>query len=221
MATLEIFRRVSGPYNLNTYFLVCTRTRETMVIDPGSPAGELVDFINDHHLKPVRILHTHGHADQFFSTEAFKRVFPIPSCLHTADDLFFQDPDVRKTTRKAVGLPSPYPADIRLEHGDRICFGDTQLTIIHTPGHTPGSACFLCEGHLFAGDTVFVGEVGRTDLPGGDLDQLMASIKRRILTLNKQTIILPGHYHTGDPIRTTIEKEMKENIYITDFILDD
>ncbi len=215
---LDIIRRVSGPFNLNTYILVCKTTREAVIIDPGGPTDQLLALTRERNFTPVRIVHTHGHADPVFSIPEFKAHFPVPSCIHGDDDDFFKDPDVREKTRKAVGLPPPYPADIRLSHGDGIRFGKICLTVIHTPGHTPGSVCFLCEGHLFTGDAIFVGEAGRTDLPGGNLPQLIDSIRTRIMTLNLQTIIHPGH-HQGEEFESTLEKEMKENIYITDFIL--
>ena len=216
---LEIIRRVSGPFNLNTYVLSCKNTREAVIIDPGGETDSLISLMREKSLIPLRILSTHGHTDQVFSTPVFKKEFPVPSCLHGADDDFFRDPDVREKTKKAVGLPPPYPADIRLSHGDEIRFGEIFLMVIHTPGHTPGSSCFLCEGHLFTGDAIFVGEAGRTDLPGGNLPQLIDSIKTRIMPLDKKTIIHPGHHH-GQEFESTLEKEMTENIYITDFILE-
>jgi len=215
---MEIIRRVSGPFNLNTYMLVCKNTREVIIIDPGGETESLIALMRGKNLTPLRILNTHGHADQIFSFLSFKTEFPVPSCIHWDDDDFFKDPDVREKTRRAVGLPPPYPADIKLAHGDEIRFGEILLTVIHTPGHTPGSVCFLCEGHLFTGDAIFVGEAGRTDLPGGNLTQLVESIKTRIMPLDKKTIIHPGH-HQGEEFESTLEKEMKENIYITDFIL--
>lgn len=215
---MEMIRRVSGPYNLNTYVLVCKKTRKALIIDPGGPAEDLAVMVREKGLTPLWILNTHGHADQAFSTPAFKQEFDIPSCLHGADDDFFRDPEVREKTRRAVGLPPPYPADVRLAHRDEIRFGDIRLTVIHTPGHTPGSVCFLCQDRLFTGDAVFVGEAGRTDLPGGDLPRLIESIRTRIIPLDKKTIIHPGHHH-GQEFESTLEREMKENIYITDFIL--
>ncbi len=220
MKYTEMIRQVSGPYNLNTYFLICRKSRKTIIIDPGGAPDKLVDFISRNNLKPLNILMTHGHADQFFSMEAFKKVHDIPYCIHESDDLFFKKTNVRETTKRMVGLPPPYPADIKLIDRQRICFGEAVLTVIHTPGHTPGSACFLCEDHLFTGDAIFVGEAGRIDLPGGDLNLLVESIKTKIMPLDKRTIIHPGHHHKGDPSESTIEKEMKTNIYITDFILD-
>lgn len=216
---MEMIRRVSGPYNLNTYVLACNKTREALIIDPGGQAEALSALVREKGLSPLRILNTHGHADPVFSTPSFKQDFDIPSCLHGADDDFFRDPEVREKTSKAVGLPPPYPADIRLVHKDEIRFGNLCLKVIHTPGHTPGSVCFLCRDRLFTGDAVFVGEAGRTDLPGGNLPRLIESIRTRIMPLDKKTIIHPGHHH-GAEFESTLEREMTQNIYITDFILE-
>ncbi len=218
--SVDILRRVTGPYHLSTYFLVCQSTKKAVIIDPGSPCKELISFIRKNGMIPEKILNTHGHADQFFFMETFKKTFDIPYCLHKRDDDFFKDADVRQKTKNSVGLPPPYPADIRLDDNDRIDFGKASLDVFHTPGHTPGSVCFLCSNDLFTGDAIFVGEAGRTDLPGGDLQLLIDSIRTRILPLDKRTVIHPGHHHTGTPAQSTIEQEMKTNIYITDFILD-
>lgn len=216
-----MIRRITGPYNLNTYFLICKKSRKAVIIDPGGTVEEIAGFIRENDLIPDKILLTHGHADQFFSMDAFKETSRIPYCLHEADDDFFKDPEVRTKTKQSVGLPPPYPADIRMNDGDTFVFGCCELAVIHTPGHTPGSVCLLCEDHLFTGDAISVGEAGRTDLPGGNLSWLIDSIRVKILPLDKKTVILPGHHHTGSPSCSTIEQEMKTNIYITDFILDE
>lgn len=217
---IDILRRMSGPYNLDTYFLVCRQTGEAIIIDPGDDTRSVLGFIRKNKITPTKLVHTHGHADPFFSTKGFKQTHNIPSCLHVQDNLFFKDPDVRAETYRLVGLPPPYPADIELSHEDRICFGRESLSVIHTPGHTPGSVCFLWKNHLFTGDALFAGEAGRTDLPGGNLSQLISSIRDRIMVLDKKTIIHPGHHHAGSRTQTTLEKEIRDNIYITDFILD-
>ncbi|MDD4274509.1 MAG: MBL fold metallo-hydrolase [Desulfobacter postgatei] len=221
MRHTEMIRRITGPYNLNTYFLVCKKTRKAVIIDPGGTVEEIADFIRKNNLIPDKIVLTHGHADQFFSMDAFKEMARIPYCLHRADDDFFKDPEVRIKTKQSVGLPPPHPADIRMNDGDTLVFGCCELAVIHTPGHTPGSVCLLCEDHLFTGDAIFVGEAGRTDLPGGDLPCLIDSIRIKILPLDKKTLIFPGHHRNGDPWWSTLEQEMKTNIYITDFILDE
>ncbi len=213
-------RIMSGPYHLFTYVLACTRTRQCLVIDPGGRAEKLAGFLESHDLAPTHLLLTHGHADQFFAAEEFKRVWDVPYCIHTGDDSFFRDPEIRDATRKAVGLPPPFPADVELVHGDTLSSGNMLLSVIHTPGHTPGSVCFLYGDRLFTGDTLFVGDAGRTDLPGGNLDLLISSIRDRIMTLPGTTLIYPGHHHPGTEKSTTLEREMRDNIYITDFILD-
>lgn len=221
MRHIQQLRRITGPYHLNTYFLVCKESRKAVIIDPGGTVEEIADFIRENEIIPDKVLLTHGHADQFFSMEAFKKIAGVPYCLHEADDDFFKDPEVRRKTKQSVGLPPPYPADIRMQDGDTVTFGCCELAVIHTPGHTPGSVCLLCEDHLFTGDAIFVGEAGRTDLPGGNLHCLIDSIRVKILPLDKNTVILPGHQRTGEPSRSTLAQEMKTNIYITDFILDE
>ena len=113
--------------------------------------------------------------------------------------------------------PSP-PADVLLQDGDTIPFGNHKLTVIHTPGHSPGGICLYGENNLFTGDTLFVGAVGRTDLPGGSLQTMLDSIKEKILALPDDTIVWPGHDYGGSPT-STIAREKKQNIYITDFEL--
>lgn len=217
---LNMHRIMSGPYHLNSYVLVCDTTRECLVVDPGGNAGVLADFLKTRNLVPVRLLLTHGHADPFFRFEDFKVVWDVPYCVHKADDAFFRRPDVRAEIQRTAGLPPPYPADISLAHGDAVRFGRHSLSVIHTPGHTPGSVCFLWEDRLLTGDTLFVGEAGRTDLPGGDLDTLVASIRDRILPLPPEAGIFPGHHRPGTRASSTLTREMSDNIYITDFILD-
>lgn len=219
-APWTFFRTISGPYHLATYFLVCQDTGEAAVIDPGGPTTDLAAFAAEKGIRPVALLMTHGHADQFFSLSQFKATWDVPYCIHMADAEFFSDPEVQAKTLKAVGLPPPYPADRILAHGDTLAFGRQQIRVIHTPGHTPGSCCFFCQNHLFSGDTLFVGEAGRTDLPGGDLNLMIQSIRDHILPLDPSTHILPAHHHEGTALASTLAREMKENIYITDFILD-
>ena len=217
---LEVFPRMSGPYHLTTYFLTCRSTRQTIVVDPGGRPEDLTAFMRGEQLVPLALIMTHGHADPAFSADQFKQDWDVPYCIHGADDDFFQDPRVRAATRKSVGLPPPYPADLLLAHGQHLTFGRLTLEVIHTPGHTPGSCCFLCENRLFSGDTLFVGEAGRTDLPGGDLEVMIRSIRERILPLSPETKMYPAHHHGDSPLFSTLARERKENIYITDFILD-
>jgi glyoxylase-like metal-dependent hydrolase (beta-lactamase superfamily II) len=139
--------------------------------------------------------------------------------MHEQDDLFFAEEEVRTAASKELGLPPPDPVDVRLHDGDLLQVGMMEIHVIHTPGHTPGSVCFLVEGNLFTGDTLFVGAVGRTDLVGASLDTLLGSLEQKLLPLPKETVVWPGHDYGETPF-STLGREMEENPYITDFILD-
>jgi glyoxylase-like metal-dependent hydrolase (beta-lactamase superfamily II) len=134
------------------------------------------------------------------------------------DDDFFAQSKAGNTAARELGFEPPDPADLRLKDGEILTAGDLSIKVIHTPGHTPGSVCFLLDGNLFTGDTLFVGAVGRTDLRGGSFDTLLNSIKTRLLSLPGDTVILPGHDY-GERPTSTMKREIEENPYITDFIL--
>jgi glyoxylase-like metal-dependent hydrolase (beta-lactamase superfamily II) len=151
------------------------------------------------------------------ANEKLKTIFSVPVGMHEADDRFFSDDDIRKKTTRELGLPPPKPADMLFKDGDFIQVGNLSITVIHTPGHTPGSSCYLVEKNLFTGDTLFVGAVGRTDLTGGNLDTLLESLKK-LIKLPSDTTIWPGHDY-GDTTTSTIGREIRENPYITDFLL--
>lgn len=203
-----------GPYQVNTYIVVCPQTLEGVIIDPAGEDDRIKQVIEQNSITPKFILNTHGHRDHTPGNAWLSRHYNLPIGMHTEDKQFFlnrfafDSPDVRKN----------YDADLELKHGDIITTGSLNFKTIHTPGHTPGSVCFYAEGHLFSGDTLFVGNAGRTDLPGGDLNTLIHSIKTRLMDLPDETVLNPGHDYGITPT-STIGREKKENIYITDFIL--
>ncbi|MBU4262285.1 MAG: MBL fold metallo-hydrolase [Proteobacteria bacterium] len=219
MQTNVIIRQTAiGPYKVNTYLLACAQTKKAVLIDPGGEAERIVKMVRDEGVEPVYILNTHGHADHVLANQKLQMIFSVPVCMHEADDIFFAAADVREKSEKELGLPAPAPADIRLQDGQVLEVGNLRIKVIHTPGHTPGSVCFLVEGNLFTGDTLFVGDVGRTDLTGGSLDTLINSLKEKVIVLPAETIIWPGHDY-GETPTSTVGREMLENLYITDFIL--
>jgi glyoxylase-like metal-dependent hydrolase (beta-lactamase superfamily II) len=165
------------------------------------------------------ILNTHGHADHVGANKKLKTLMGAPTCMHEADDQFFSLAQVREASSRELGFPAPDPVDIKLKDGALLEVGDLKVEVIHTPGHTPGSVCYLVEGNLFTGDTLFVGAVGRTDLTGGSLETLLDSLDKKLLPLPKETVVWPGHDY-GDTPTSTLAREMEENPYITDFILD-
>lgn len=201
-----------------TYLVVCPHTRETVIIDPAGEEDKLLALIKTEGFKVKYILNTHGHSDHVLGNPKLKEILNVPVCMHEADDRFFSDQAVREKSSKELGLPPPDPADIRLKDEDIVEVGTLKIKVIHTPGHTPGSVCYLVDGNLFCGDTLFVGAVGRTDLIGGSLETLLESLEKRLIALPKETIVWPGHDY-GDTPTSTMGREMEENPYITDFIL--
>ena len=207
------------PFQVLTYLVACPQWCDAVVIDPAGDEDKLLSLIETRRLNVKYILNTHGHADHVLGNPKLKNLLKIPVCMHEADDIFFNDPSVRKKSFHELGLPPPDPADVKLKDGDVLEVGTLKIEVIHTPGHTPGSVCYLVDENLFTGDTLFVGAAGRTDLIGGSLNTLIKSIEKRLIVLPKQTIVWPGHDYGENP-SSTIGREMEENPYITDFILD-
>lgn len=215
---VQIKQTIVGSYRVNNYLVSCPSTGKTVIIDPGGEADKIISLIREGDLDPVAILNTHGHADHVLANRQLAAYFDIPVCMHGDDDKFFAKPEIREISEKELGLPAPGLADKRLQDGDIIEIGELKMTVIHTPGHSPGSVCFLVAGNLFTGDTLFVGDVGRTDLVGGSLDTLLNSLKTKIIVLPGETVVWPGHDY-GETPTSTLAWEMEENPYITDFIL--
>ena len=207
------------PFQVLTYIVACPQNRDAVIIDPAGDEDKLLALIETERLRIKYILNTHGHADHVLGNSKMKNSLKAPVCMHEADDRFFNDPAVREKSSQELGLPPPDPADIKLKDGDILEVGSLNFEVIHTPGHTPGSVCFLVGKNLFTGDTLFVGAAGRTDLIGGSLNTLIKSIEQKLIVLSKQTIVWPGHDY-GESSSSTIGREMEENLYITDFILE-
>ncbi len=217
-SNILIKRMVLGPYEVNTYLVACPETKKAVVIDPAGEPEMILAAIKEEGVEVQYILNTHGHADHVLANVQLQAALNVPVCIHEIDDLFFTDKEVREQSRKELGLPPPGPADLRLNDGEVLKVGNLEIKVLHTPGHTPGSVCFLAAGNLFTGDTLFVGDVGRTDLTGGSLDTLIASLRDKIIVLPPETVIWPGHDY-GETPTSTVAQEMIENPYITDFIL--
>jgi glyoxylase-like metal-dependent hydrolase (beta-lactamase superfamily II) len=207
------------PFQVLTYLLICPQSRDAVIIDPAGDEDKLLALIKTRSLRAKYILNTHGHADHVLGNRKLKNLLKIPVCMHEADDKFFNDPSVREKSFHELWLPPPDPVDIKLKDGDLLEVGTLNIEVIHTPGHTPGSVCYLVGENLFTGDTLFIGAAGRTDLIGGSLNTLIKSIEKKLIVLPKQTIVWPGHDY-GESPSSTIGREMEENPYITDFILE-
>jgi hydroxyacylglutathione hydrolase len=197
-----------GPIMANCFILGCETTKEAAVIDPGDDADRILMILAKENLTVKYLVNTHGHFDHVGANKRMKEVTGAPLAIHTEDV-----PMLSQLSRSAAsfGLAaenSPEP-DLLLHDGDTVTFGDITLKVIHTPGHSRGGICLYTKGHLFAGDTLFAGSIGRTDLPGGDYDTLIASIKEKLLALPDDTVVYTGH----GP-ETTIANEKRMNPFL-------
>ncbi len=208
-----IKQTVVGVYQVNTYLLIHPRTREAALIDPGGDKEKLLDFIEEDGIRFRYILNTHGHGDHTGCNAEMKARLSVPICMHEADVQLFGNGVARENPEEASGDVE----DILLKDGDVLPLGDLSIKVIHTPGHTPGSVCFLVDDNLFSGDTLFVGDVGRTDLQGGSMEILLKSLQEKLITLPREIIVRPGHDYGVTPT-STIGREIKENPYITDWV---
>jgi hydroxyacylglutathione hydrolase len=202
---------VVGPLQCNCYILGCEKTREALLIDPGEDAALIIPVLEKHALHVRYILSTHAHIDHVGDLEKLKDVTKAEALLHEKDLPLYSNLEMQA---KWLGVPVPATATIDnfVDQGDRICFGELGGEILSTPGHTPGSICLhLPEGagKLFAGDTLFFRSIGRTDLWGGSQEEILKSIRQKILTLEGSTVVFPGH---GQP--TTIDQERRLNPFL-------
>jgi len=181
-----------GPIMANCFIIGCETTKQAAVIDPGDDADRILMELAKSELKVKYLINTHGHFDHVGANKRMKEATGAELAIHPDDE-----PMLEQLSQSAMmfGLSaenSP-PADITLNDGDTLSFGEITLEVMHTPGHSKGGVCLYTKGHLFAGDTLFAGSIGRTDLQGGDYDTLIASIKDRLLPLPEETVVYTGH----------------------------
>jgi len=181
-----------GPIMANCFILGCESTKEAVVVDPGDDADRILMALAKAELQVKYLVNTHGHFDHVGANKRMKEVTGAPIAIHPGDEPMLTELS-RSAAMFGLSAENSPPADRLLNHGDEICFGDTTLKVIHTPGHSPGGICLYTPGHLFAGDALFAGSIGRTDLPGGDFDTLISSIKTKLFTLPEETVVYTGH----------------------------
>lgn len=211
-AEIIIKQLVVGPLDVCCYLVGCSETREAAIVDPGGNEDLIVSTLEALGLKPTLIVNTHAHPDHTAGNRALKQLLNIPIAMHEADAGSFLN-QVSLFLGSMFGAPpSPQP-DMLLKDNETINVGNLSLKVIHTPGHTPGSICLYYPGHVFTGDTLFVGAVGRTDLPGGSWETLINSIKTKLFTLPEETIVWPGHNY-GEKPSSTIKEEKIFNPFI-------
>lgn len=218
---MPLFRRTFpvGALGCNCTIVGCPETRQALVVDPGDDAPEILADLAREGLSAVMLVHTHAHFDHVMGTAAVAAATGAQVLLHR-DDRWLYDRTLMQIeafgVRRRDGQDwQPPPAPSReLAGGEALSFGRREARAIHTPGHTPGSTCFYLEAPgetplLLAGDTLFAGSIGRTDLWGGSLPTIRQSIRERLFTLPDQTTVIPGH---GPP--TTIAAERESNPFV-------
>ncbi len=197
-----------GPLEENSYLLHAAASREAWVVDPGAEAERFLDYLAANSLRLTRILHTHAHGDHIGADSALVEATGARIAVHRLETEWLSSPALNLSL--AVGLPVVAPAaDEFLEDGQELSLGETILRVLHTPGHSPGSVSFYTPGHLFSGDLLFWGSIGRTDLPGGDMAMLERSLREKIYRLPDDTAV-----HSGHGPDTTLGHEKRTNPFV-------
>lgn len=210
---IRVQKFVFNPFQENS-FLLFDETGECILADMGSytveEKKEILYFVENNRLNPVMIVNTHCHVDHLLGNSFFKNKFKVKTVAHAADGFLIGNA-VEHGNVFGLEVEAPPPADESIEDGSLISFGSSSLSVLHVPGHSPGSVALYSrdDGFVIVGDVLFKGSIGRTDLPGGDFDTLINSIKSKLMVLPAETIVYCGH----GP-ETTIGEEKETNPYI-------
>ena len=199
-----------GPLQCNCSIIGDETTRESMVIDPGDDIQNVLALLRKHNLQVKQIVITHAHIDHVGGAMKLRAATGAPILLNQNDYDLLKMLDVQAAW---IGVPSPGRVEIdhSLGNGETVAAGSHAATVLHTPGHTEGSIClyFPAEQKLIAGDTLFAGSIGRTDLPGGSMQKILQSLHHTLLALPDETVVVPGH----GPL-TTIGEERESNPFL-------
>lgn len=199
-----------GPLQCNCSVIGDEASREAIVIDPGADISRVLDVIERHGLRVTQILITHGHIDHVGGAMKLKQATGAPILINKNDAPQLQMLDMQASW---LGMKPPgvVTIDASLEDGATVQTTNLRATVMHTPGHTEGSTCiyFPSEKKLIAGDTLFAGSIGRTDLPGGNFEKIMRSLHERVMTLPDDVMVIPGHGPA-----TTIAEEKETNPFL-------
>ncbi len=186
-------RGFTGPgFGQNGYVVSCPITRKAVLVDPGAAVDGMLSYVREEGLDVQAILLTHAHVDHIEGVARVRETITVPIHLHPNDEgMYTYAP--QQAQMFGMELQAPPPIDEYLSAGESIRVGEVKLEVRHTPGHAPGHVILVGLGVAIVGDCVFAGSIGRTDLPGGDFQTLMSSIRREILSLPGETVLYPGH----------------------------
>lgn len=208
--TLEVFARLEvGPLACNCYIVGDPSTRQAIVIDPGGDPDLITRRLAADDLAVTAIVATHAHFDHVLAAERIRELTGAAFLLHDDDKVLLGW--MRESVRLFLGEDSPPPpaVDGSAREGDLLKAGSTELEVVHTPGHSPGSIALVGEGAVFSGDTLFAGSIGRTDLPGGDARALLGAVRGKLFELDGSLAVYPGHGPA-----TTLEREKRSNPFV-------
>lgn len=209
---MKIDRLILGDFQTNCYVVRQEEAAaDCLIIDPGLGPDDLLDLLSRQQLHPVAIIITHGHVDHIAGVAALLQQYPqIRVYIHKADAGLLTDPEANLSVLTG-SVVATRPADVQLQDGDIIEEAGVRFKVLHTPGHTIGGICLYAEPEalVFAGDTLFADSVGRADFPGGDMEQLIESIRTKLFPLPDKTVVYPGH-----GMRTTIAREKRANPFV-------
>ena len=197
-----------GPIMANCFIVGCQETMQAAVIDPGDEAEKILQSVPDSNLEVKTIINTHGHFDHVSANKRINAATNAPILIHALDAPMLEHISASAANWGLSAENSPAPQRT-VTDGDTISFGNITLNVLHTPGHTPGGISLFTDGHVFVGDTLFAGSIGRTDFPGGDFATLKSSIQDKLFTLGDDVRVYTGH----GP-ETTIGHEKQHNPFV-------
>lgn len=205
---MKILSLSLGSFQTNCYIIFDENTKACCVIDPGFEPDKIIKCIKENQLKPYYILLTHGHGDHIGAVPQLKEAYPEAKVMIGANDQYrLANPHL--SLLSMMGSQAVMTADQTLKDGDIIQIDSISIKVLDTPGHTEGGISLLGSGVVFVGDTLFQGDVGRTDLPGGDGKKLVKSIQQKLYVLPDDTVVYPGHGPA-----TSIGEEKRFNAYV-------
>lgn len=209
MSVLEVVAIPNGTFAQNCYLVHPRGSSEAAIVDPGEESGRILAEASRRGLRITAIWLTHAHIDHVMGVAAVKAASGAPIFLHPDDRPLYDNAPTQGLWfgLRIAALPAP---EVALRHGDVLTLGDVTLEVRHVPGHSPGHVVFVAPGVVLGGDVLFAGSIGRTDLPGGDLETLLDGIRRELLTLPDETVVYSGH----GPL-TTIGVERTTNPFLT------
>jgi len=200
-----------GPWETNCYVVSLPDAPECWIVDVGFDPDPMIRLVRERGLHPVRIILTHAHLDHIAGVRPLlEELGPVPLAIHQAEASFLLDPDLNLSSYVEMNVTAP-PADELLHDGQTLSLGPTEWSVLHTPGHSPGGITLshAPSRQALVGDTLFADSIGRSDFPTSDGEQLLRSIREKLLTLPDETRIYPGH----GP-QTTIGRERKHNPFL-------